>query len=389
MRKLVISIIATISILNASGTLSPSTFKKLQKAQEHIEKSEYKQASDILNPIVNGNLNAISKSYALQALSNIAIANEKYEDVAKYYNQILKLKALEQDDLDKTKLSLAQIYLSLEKYKESLVLLKELLNSKAVEKRAVYGNFTIAYYYMQDFKNAVEYTKKAIELNEEKEQWYRILYSSYIELKDYKRAITTLEYMVKTYSQKEEYWLQLISLYQTTQQFKKALATMELAYENNAVDKKKNAMYFVGVLLNNGLYNKAGLLLEDAINKEYVKLNKENFDTLISSFLNAKNYEKSIKFLRSSQFANTEKYKVILGNIYYTNSDYKNCIEVLSNFQFKKNSIYDGQRSILVALSAYEINDKETTIKYLKNAVSNKHESKRAKSIANDLGYKI
>ena len=389
MRKLILILLVAISFLNAKATISQSTFKKLQKANKLIEKKQLSQAIEVLNPIANGELNAISKTYAMQSLANVYIEKNQYKKVLKYYEKILELNALKPEDLERIKFSLAQIYLSEEFYSKAIKTSKELLNSKVIKKSVLVENIALAYYYDRKYKSSIPYIKQVIKAKKKKENWYRMLYSSYIELKDYNSAISTLKHMVKQYSKQEEYWMQLISLYQTTKRYKKSLATLELAYDQNVVSKKKNIMYFVNILLQNNLYNKAGLLMTKGISKGILEDNKKNFNILISCFLNAKNYKEALPKLNNSKFANTDKYKLILGNIYFTNSDYKNTLRVLKNYKFTKNSKYDGQRYTLLALSSYELNDDKQTIKYLKKASLNKYEKKRAINLAKDLGYKI
>ncbi len=51
----------------------------------------------------------------------------------------------------------------------------------------------------------------------------------------------------------------------------------------------------------------------------------------------------------------------------------------------KKGSKKDGQRNTLLALSYYELNNKKATVKYLKKAINNPYEKKRALSIKKSL----
>lgn len=388
-KKIILICLLITSSLSAESKISQSTYKKLQKAQKLVTTKQYTSALNILKPIVSGDTNTMGKSYAHQSLANIYIAKKQYKKVIKHYEQILSLKALKKEDLEKIKFSLSQIYLSESLYSKSIYYAKQLLNSKVVKKSILHENIALAYYYDKKYKSSIPYIKKVINIKKKKEAWYRMLYSSYIEINNYNGAISTLKFLIKRYSSKEEYWMQLISIYQTTKKYKKSLATLELAYEKNVVNKKKNIMYFINILLQNKLYNKAGLMIKKAIRNGIVENNRKNFNILVSSFLNAKNYKEAIPRLTTSSFANTDKYKLILGNIYFNRSDYKNAIKILKNYKFTKKSKYDGQRYTILALSSYELNNKKQTVKYLKKAVLNKYEKRRALNLAKDLGYKI
>lgn len=392
MKKLLLLILLITNLFSAEdskNTISKEVYNQLQKANKLIEKKEYTNAKNILNPIVKNSENVMEKTYALQSLSNIYINQNNYKKVIPYYEKIIALNSLEKKDVDNIKFTLSKIHLSESNYKKSIKYSKSLMGSPHIKKKSLIENLALAYYYDGQYKRSSKYIKQVINFKKKKEQWYRMLYSSYIETKDYNNAITTLKYMVKRYSSKEEYWMQLISIYQTTKRYKKSLATLELVYKKKIVNQKDNLMYLVNILFQNNLYNKAALLMDESIRKGLLSLNKKNFNIIISSYLNAKNYKKAIPKLTKSKFANTDKYKLILGNIHYNNSNYKQAVKILSKYRFRKNSKIDGQRNTIIALSFYELSKIKESKEYLKKAIRNKFEHRRASSLARDLGYKI
>ncbi len=389
MKKIILICLVFASILNAKTTISQKSYKQLQKANKLIESNQYSNAKVILDNLLANSKNDMEKTYAYQALANIYINKDQYKKVAVNYEKILKLNVLETKDLENIKFSLSQIYLSISNYNKSIFYSLDLLKSENTKKTKIQENLALAYYYNKQYKKSIPYVKKTIQIKKKNESWYRMLYSAYIEIKDYNNAIKTLKYMVRKYTKEESYWMQLISIYQNTQRYKESLATIELAYKKDIINKKKNIMYFVNILLQNRLYNKAGTIMEESLNKNILKDSKRNFNILISSYLNAKNYKKSIYFLKSSKYAKTDKYQLILGNIFYNRSDYKNSIKTLKAYSFNKNSRISGQKDILIALSYYEVENTKQSKKYLKKAMANKYEKKRASNIARDLSFKI
>jgi tetratricopeptide (TPR) repeat protein len=389
MKKLILICLFFASIINAKTTISEKSYKQLQKANKFIELKQYTKAKNILDKLLSSKVNDMSKSYAYQSLANIYISKDEYKKVTLNYEKILKLNALEIKDLNTIKFSLSQIYLSISEYKRSIKYSKQSLDSINIKKSKVLENLALAYYYNKQYKTSIPYIKETIKAKKKKESWYRMLYSGYIELKDYKNAISTLKYMVKHYTNEESYWMQLVSIYQNTRRYKESLATIELAYKKDIINKKKNIMYFVNILLQNKLYNKAGIVIENSLNKNILKDSKRNFNLLISAYINAKNYKKSIPYLKSSTYAKTDKYQLILGNIFYNNSDYPNTIKVLEKHKFNKNTRISGQKDILIALSFYELDNPNSTKKYLKKAILNKYEKRRASNIAKSLSFKI
>ncbi|MCJ8326085.1 MAG: hypothetical protein MJK08_03195 [Campylobacterales bacterium] len=389
MKKILISLMILTSLLSAKNTISQRTFKLLKKVQVLSEKKEYKKALAILNPFINKSKNAQAKVYAYQALANIYINKDEYKKVASIYIKIINLDVLKDKDLDQMKFSLSQIYLSDSLYKKSLKYSFEVINSPHLKKSSIKKNIALAYYYDKKYVKSCPYIKRIIKSEKEKESWYRMLYSAYVQSKDYPNAIYTLKYMTSFYSKNETYWMQLISLYQLTNKSKKTLATMELAYKNNYINKKDNVLYFINLLVHEGLYNKVSLIMEESLSKGILENNKKNFSILLSSYLNSKNYIKSILLLKTSAFANSDKYKIMIANIYYNDEKYKKTIKILKNHRFKKLSKYEGNKYILLSLSSYELNNNKDLRKYLNKAKINKYVKNKAINIIKSLDIKI
>jgi len=326
MRKLIVIAFLLNVMLCANQIMSPKSYNILMEAQKHIEENKIKEAQVLLNQLLEED-NDYAKSYAYQYLANISLQDGDYETTKKYYEIIVKLNALEKERIDQIKLSLSKIYLSLEEFDKSIQLSTELLKDSKIEKKDIY---IFAYYYTKKFKKSIEFAHKfnAVE-TKKKENIYQILYSSYIELKDYKNAIVTLKVMIRKWHDKENYWLQLASLYQETQAYKKALSTIELSYKKDILDPKKHTRFYVNLLFQNELYQKSALALEDALKKGYIKEDKKMFEILISSYVNAKEFEKAIEKITHSKFQEKMKYKEILANLYYAKHDYKSTIKLL------------------------------------------------------------
>lgn len=389
MRKLLILLIFISLPLFAKNTISQKAYAKLQKSQKLLEVKKDKEAQEILNTLLNTSKNAMERTYAYQMLASIEMDKSKYKKVISYYEKIVALNALEEKDLNSINFSLAQLYLNEEKYDKAIQKAKKLLEDNSFDKTRLYETLALAYYYNKNYKKSLFFIENTIKEKKNKESWYRMLYSAHVELKDFKSAIKTLKIMTKLYPKVESYWLQLISLYQNTKQMKKALSNLELAYKNGIVKKEKNALYFASLLLQNSLYNKAGLLLEDSMKRGILKEEKKNFDLLMSSLINAKMQKKAIKHLQTSKFAKSDKYQLILADIYFNNLEYKNAISTLKNHKFKKATKKNGQKNILLALCYYEMDNSSKAINYLKKAALNKHEKKRALNLAKSLGLKI
>lgn len=385
MKKLILVFLLAFCSLWAKPSMSQKTYDELIKAQKLMDKQDYKLAKTILEELLKQKKNDYEKSFILQTLANIYIYNNQYEKVEKAYEEIIKLNAFEENNIHRIKYSLGKIYLSSMKYNKSLKVSLELLNSKVIKKEDIYENLILAYYYDKNYKKSIEYSKLYFQIKQKiDESWYKILYSSYIELKDYENGIIVMKTMVKLFSIKEEYWVQLASLYQQTNKLKKSLSTLELAFKNSVLSKKDNILYFINILLQNEVYNKASVLLAKAIKENLIKEDKKIFEILVSSYINSKQIHEAINKLENSEFKE-EKYQFLLANLYYNKHNFAKSLEVLNSIKTTKNSKNDGEKKILKALCYYELDNKTDSIKTLEQVVNNPHLKSKAKSILQQL----
>jgi len=382
MKKLILLLSIFTTLIYAKPTMSQKSYDELMKAQKHIELDEIKQARVILKNLLKEE-NDYAKSYAYQYLANLALQDGKNEEAKKYYENIIKLNSLTKENIDRIKFSLSKISLSLEDFKQSIKLSTGLLKDSKIPKTDLYETLIYAYYYTKKFKSTISYANKYnSNITKKKENIYQILYSSHVELKKYKDAIKTLKVMIKTWPDRSNYWLQITSLYQETKQYEKALSSMEIAYKKKILEPKKNTLFYVNLLLQNNLYQKSSLVLEQAIKHNHIKEDKKIFELLIASYLNAKEIDKATKKLINSKFAQNKKYKKILANLYYNKNKYNETIKILKSSYNKKK--LDADTEILLALSYFELEKISKTKIHLQNALKTKSK-KRALQIAKSL----
>lgn len=406
MKKIVL--LTFICTLCAFASMSNADFKQLQKIQGLIEKQAYKQAQTQLQPLLKSDDSA-TKAYALQTLASLYLDQQEFDKAIKNYERTLELDVLSKNSSAQIMFVLSQLYLSNEQYKKALHYTLEVMKKSSVSKVRLYENLSLIYYYTKEYKKSIEYTQKLIEIKKEQlekylaleeakqkeqsrpdlERWYKVLYSNHFELEEYPKAIHIINHLIENYESKEEYWMQLVLIYQNQNQTHTMLSTLELAYDKGFINKKSNIEYFINALLQHEIYHKAALLIEKGIEKKLLKDNEKNFKRLVTAHVQAKNLQKAIALLAHSKHAQTQEFQVMLGNLYYNQSDYEKIIKKLNLKLFDNKSKFSGEKDILLALTHYELNQEELTKKYLKSALNNQYERKRSQQLIKQLGYKL
>lgn len=92
--KMICLFLFLATIANSDEVISKEVYIKLQEANKMIEKKEFSNAKKILNEVLKTD-NSMEKTYALQSLANIYINQQSFENVIKYYEQLISLNTLE------------------------------------------------------------------------------------------------------------------------------------------------------------------------------------------------------------------------------------------------------------------------------------------------------
>lgn len=388
MKKILILTLLLCVFCFAKNSISKANYETLKKCEKLINEKQYELALKTLIPLQETN-NNYEKSFVYQSMASIYLNQENYKKTIVYYEKILNLNALNEQQLSKIKYITSQMYLSNSKYKNSIQYAQELIDNKFIKQESVYQVLLQANYYDAQYFKSIEFAKKLLKQSKDKkESWYKILLSSYIETKQIKKSILTLNTMLLTWNTNEQYWMQLASLHQKNKETKKALSTLEIAYKNNVITKKNNLLYYINLLLNNELYYKSASIMKQSIKDNIIPQSKKNFELIVSSYINAKEPFKAINTIKNSSFKNKTKYQLILANLYYENQLNKKSVQVLKSIKIKKETKLKGEKLLLLALNYYEMDKKDLTLKTLKKASKIKYTNQKAKNIMKQLGLK-
>ncbi|MCV6607547.1 MAG: tetratricopeptide repeat protein, partial [Campylobacterales bacterium] len=101
MRVVFLLLIFTFSFVSGAG-LSMNTYKKLDKIQKQIANKEYKKSKEDLRDLLERINNKVDKSYILQTLGSIYLAQDDYQQAIKIYKQALDLNKFPKETISQT-----------------------------------------------------------------------------------------------------------------------------------------------------------------------------------------------------------------------------------------------------------------------------------------------
>src|SRR5690606_18079963 len=210
--------------------------------------------------------------------------------------QALDMDVFAEHEEQSATISLAQIYVAQDHFQKAINLLEKYLKSGKELPPTAYILAATSYYSLEKPREALPYSKKAIELADApRKDWYNLLLGIYYELNDYREAAKLLETMVAIWPDDKEFWNYLSSIYLQLGEDDKALATLALAYRQGMLESEEHLLNLSRLYLMDEVPYKAAEVLDKAIADKTVNATADNLELLGMAWIQAREYERAVK----------------------------------------------------------------------------------------------
>lgn len=282
--------------------LSEATYKSLNAAQEKMEQQQYRQAEADLKKLVGEtDPGSYERAVVLQTLGYLYSETEEYKLAAEQFEDALALNALPEDVTHNLRYNLAQLLISDGAYQKGIDLLTQWLNKESQANSSAYVLLATAYYQINQFTNAVEAIRTAIQRdNSPKENWYRLQLSAHMEMQQYNQAINVLEILIERFPINKTYWDQLAALYAQQDKRLTSLAVQMLAKRLNLGDKE-TVLRLANMYRYLNIPYKSAQLLQKSMDDGVIERNFKNLESLADSWLAARENENATQVLARMQ----------------------------------------------------------------------------------------
>lgn len=282
--------------------LSEATYKSLNTAQEKMEQQQYRQAEADLKKLVGEtDAGSYERAVVLQTLGYLYSETEEYKLAAEQFEDALALNALPEDVTHNLRYNLAQLLISDGAYQKGIDLLTQWLNKESQANSSAYVLLATAYYQINQFTNAVEAIRTAIQRdNSPKENWYRLQLSAHMEMQQYNQAINVLEILIERFPINKTYWDQLAALYAQQDKRLTSLAVQMLAKRLNLGDKD-TVLRLANMYRYLNIPYKSAQLLQKSMDDGVIERNFKNLESLADSWLAARENENATQVLARMQ----------------------------------------------------------------------------------------
>ena len=347
--------------------LQAGTAKKMAKVYEALEVVDDKGEPDpdmetvlsILNELRRdmANLKSYDRSVMWNAWAFVYFSDGKYDQAMDaYYNLInepevtigLRVGAL---------LSLAQLHLVQENYKEGIELILQWMNEVEKVTAQSYSLLGQAYYQTGDFRKSLSSMETAVTMAEEegykpRENWYVIMAACIGELKkeigekeSLLRQIDIYEILVNLYP-KKQYFIQLGGSYGQLGREKDYMITLKAAHQKDFLNKESEYLALTQLLLlNQNPYwaaqvfvsgqKKMITIVDEKTEEEKVvpviKDTEKNLKLLADAWRMAQEIDKAIPVLeKAANMSKDGESFVLLGNLYLSEDKVEKAVEAIN-----------------------------------------------------------
>jgi tetratricopeptide (TPR) repeat protein len=387
---------------SSDNSLTPGVYKKLSDVQDLIGKQDYNEAQKKLDELEADLKPSFGLALAYQLHGQLYLMQEKNEKALGYFRKSLGLNILA--PAQEAGIATTQILMSLERPGEAfneleprlqrLLELEKAERKKRGEKREnaekdiqyVPAQSMIAVatacHLQKHYKKSIPWLRQALKRSDSpKESWLIMLTVALYQDQQLEASAQVLDDLIRL-NPKEEYWMQQAGIYQQLNQPELSLRSLETGYAAGYVQKADNQMQLVQLLLNQGMPERAGRILNKLVQEQKIELNERNWRLLAGAWQQSREREKAVvAMLKAADFMQDGSLIYRAAQLQVQDMHYLDAIKNLEQ-AFKKglNEKDRAQAIMLAASSAYELNDLRSARRYFQEALSHGSTAANAKS---------
>ena len=327
--------------------IEPSTWKRLQQAQEFITAEQYREGIELLEAMVprdnrRSRYNAAEMGQIHNLLGYSYWELNRPDKTVEHYEEVLKQVPNIAEATELLMLhQLAKIYfmqgqeqkqdqMALPWYRRSLDKMGEWIEKNNDPGPDPYFFIAQTFYQLKDFANGIRCLETTVHLARErgstvKESWWRMLQFMYYEQENWPKVVEILEILVRDFP-KREYWVTLASIYGETGEEDKQLLAMEAAHVGGFLDKETDLRAYGALLVQAEVPNRANKYLQKGFDDEIIESTPNNLQLLGQAYQAAHDVPEAIEvFEESGELERDCKTFDLLASLYLDTDNYPKC----------------------------------------------------------------
>jgi tetratricopeptide (TPR) repeat protein len=372
-------------------TMSEGVYADVQASMELLSKQKYNEAIEKLSKIADK-----GSEYEKAVVNyNLGFAYSSKNDTpgaAKSFAKALSFNALPRSQREQLQFNLGQLYIVIGQHEDGIKVLQEYINTACGNIPAEAHIFLAnALSEKKRYQEALPQIDLALaKAKEPKEIWYQMKLAISFEMKDYKGCAEALVALIGLVPAKAEYWRQLSSMFYEMKQDAPAVAVLALAERQGFVQKPNEIKNLYSVYMVMELPFKAGLLLQDAVEKNKVPADETNLESIADAWINARETARAETALKKlAAMSEKGEYYFKLGAMYGDDERWKESREMLEKALQKGNLKRAGEVWMRLAVAHYGMKNTPAAVTALQKAVGFPETKKQAGEWLRHLGGQV
>jgi tetratricopeptide (TPR) repeat protein len=354
------------------GTMSEAVYHGVTEATKLLGEKKTQDAIDKLVKLTNQGSD-FDKAVVYYNLGFAHSSKNDYDSATKAFAEAIRLKALPAQQQEQLLFNLGQLYVVAQQHDEGIKVLQEYIATAckppAAEAHIFLANALVERKRLKEALPQIDLAlSKAARPNQ---SWYEMKLAVAYEMKDYKACAQMLVALIGMAPTKPDYWKQLSSMFFEMKSDMEALAVLALADRQGFIDKPNERRNLYNVYMMLDLPYKAGLYMQDAIDKGKLPGDEANLESVADAWINARETERAEATLKKLA-ATSEKgeYFFKLGAMYGDNERWKESREMLTKALEKGGLKRQGEAWMRLAVAAYSLKDQPAAIAALQKAMT-------------------
>lgn len=364
----------------AGGDMSESVYQDTQSAMELLSKQKHAEAIEKLSKIADK-----GSDYEKAVVNyNLGFAYSSKNDTAgavKAFAKALSFKALPRSQSEQLQYNLGQLYIVSAQHDEGIKTLQDYIANACGKVPAEAHIFLAnALAERKRYQEALPQIDLALsKANEPKELWLQMKLAISFEMKDYKGCADALVHLIGLVPAKPDYWKQLSSMFYEMKQDAESVAALALAQRQGFVEKPNEIRNLYSVYMVMELPLKAGMLMQEAIDKGKIPNDETNLNSVADAWINARESAKAEAVLKKlAGISDKGDYYFKLGAMYGDDERWKESREMLEKALEKGGLKRSGEAWMRLAVAQYGLKNTPAAVASLRKAVDYDETRKQA-----------
>lgn len=369
-------------------TLSQDTYNVVTRVQKLMGDGHYGKARSLAESLIPRVRREGQYPLALvdQLIAQTYLLQKNYDAAEPYLEDIVRLDALQPQSQLSVISELATIYLTQNKFDNSIRLYKEVIAQERQKKQtpdpSLYYHLGLAYSLKGDYQHAYDYIGQAIGMSKEKHQnWYENWFITAYKLNNLRKANQIAKQLVLNWPKNKDYWTYLSNTYLLMHEDNEATAVYGLMYHQGLLRKKDEYLQLASLYLESRAPYKAAAVLQDGLDKGVIPKTADNYDTLAGALIQARSWKKALDALgEEAKLSPNGDVYLRQAEIYLNQQDWADAQQAARNAISKGGLKDPGHAWMLAGEAAFGRKDWNAALDAFHQAENYKNQAKAARS---------